>query len=71
MFIECVKNHNTEYLRLVDARTFSVNGVRKHQRYVVRNIGPLSRYDDGLADYISCSSKIRSASRLISISSKS
>ena len=52
MFIECVKNNNTEYLRLVDARTFSVNGARKHQRYVVRNIGPLSRYDDGLPDYI-------------------
>ena len=53
MFIECVKNNNTEYLRLVDARTFSVNGARKHQRCVVRNIGPLSRYDDGLPNYIS------------------
>jgi len=52
MFIECFKNNGTKYLRLVDGRTFGINGDIKHQRYVVRNIGPLSRYDDGLPDYI-------------------
>ena len=52
MFIECVNNNGVKYLRLVDARTSSVNGTPKHQRYVVRNIGPLSRFDDGLPDYI-------------------
>jgi transposase len=52
MFIECVKNNGTKYLRLVDARTHSINGAVKHQRYVVRNIGPLSRFDDGLPNYL-------------------
>ena len=52
MFIECVKNNSTKYLRLVDARTHSINGAVKHQRYVVRNIGPLSRFDDGLPNYL-------------------
>lgn len=52
MFIECVKNNGTNYLRLVDARTYSIDGVVKHQRYVVRNIGPLSRFDDGFPDYL-------------------
>jgi len=52
LFIECIKNNGTEYLRLVDGRTFGINGATKHQRYVVRNIGPLARYDDGLPDYI-------------------
>ena len=52
MFIECVKNNGTKYLRLVDARTCRIDGVPTHQRYVVRNIGPLSRFDDGLPDYI-------------------
>jgi len=53
MFIECIKNNGTPYLRLVDGRTYSINGIAKHQRYVVRNIGPLSRFDDGQADYLS------------------
>ena len=52
MFIECVKNNGTKYLRLVDAQTFSANGIIKHRRYVVRNIGPLARFDDGLPDYL-------------------
>ena len=52
MFIECVNNNGTKYLRLVDARTYRENGAAKNQRYVVRNIGPLSRYDDGLPDYV-------------------
>jgi transposase len=52
MFIECVKNNGTPYLRLVDGRTNSVNGIVKHRRQVVRNIGPLSRYDDGLPNYL-------------------
>lgn len=52
MFIECVKNNGIKYLRLVDGRTYSVNGTIKHQRCVVRNIGPLSRFDDGLPDYL-------------------
>jgi len=52
MFIECVKNNGTKYLRLVDGRTYRINGEEKHKRYVVCNIGPLSRYDDGEPEYL-------------------
>jgi len=52
MFIELVKNNGTDYLRLVDGRTYGVNGVAKHRRQVIRNIGPLSRFDDGLPNYL-------------------
>ena len=31
MFIELVKNNGTDYLRLVDGRTYGVNGVAKHR----------------------------------------
>ena len=52
MFIECVKNNGTDYLRVVEGYTFTENGKKKHKRHIVRNIGPLSRYDDGLPDYL-------------------
>ena len=52
MFIECVRNNGTEYLRLVEGRTNSINGKRQHKRVVIRNIGPMSRYADGLPDYL-------------------
>jgi len=52
MFIECIKNNGTDYLRIVEGYAFTENGKKKHRRRVVRNIGPLSRYDDGNPDYL-------------------
>ena len=52
MFIECVKNNGTDYLRVIEGFNYNENGKRKHKRRVLKNIGPLSRYDDGEADYL-------------------
>lgn len=52
MFIECVKNNGTDYLRVVEGYTYTEDGVSKHRRRVIRNIGPLSRFDDGKPDYL-------------------
>ena len=52
MFIECAKNNGTDYLRVVEGYTFTGNGEKRHRRRVVRNIGPLSRFDDGHPEYL-------------------
>jgi len=52
MFIECAKNNGTDYLRVVEGYAFTENGAKKHRRRVVKNIGPLSRYDDGQPGYL-------------------
>lgn len=52
MFIECVKNNGTKYLRLLESKTFSINGAPLHRRIVVLNIGPLSRFDDNKPEYL-------------------
>jgi transposase len=53
MFIECVKNNGTKYLRLATGqRITDSNGVRTIRKKVEFNIGPLSKYDDGKPDYL-------------------
>ena len=53
MNIECFKNHNTPYLRLVASLGLKkVNGRTVHRRKNVLNLGPLSRHDDGRPDYL-------------------
>jgi transposase len=54
MFIDLGKNNGTDYLRVVDGYRYTdENGKSKTRRRVVRNIGPLARFDDGKPDYIS------------------
>jgi len=53
LFIECVKNNGIDYLRVVEGYVFTEDGVKKHRRRVVRNIGPLARFDDGKPEYLS------------------
>ena len=54
MFVECVKNNGTDYLRLVESnRVLNAKGVKTARKKVIYNIGPLSRFDDGLPDYVS------------------
>ncbi len=53
LFIECVKNNGTDYLRLVEGYSFTENGKKKYRRRVVHNIGPLSRFSDGKPDFLS------------------
>jgi transposase len=53
MFIDCGKNNGTDYLRIVEGyRTKDEHGKSVTRRRVVRNIGPLSRFDDGRPEYL-------------------
>lgn len=49
MNIECTSNHGTKYLRVMEGYR-DADG--KSKRRSVRNIGPLSRFDDGQPDYV-------------------
>ena len=53
MFIECIKNNGIDYLRVTQAYRVNEGGHSKCRRRVVRNIGPLSRFDDGKPNYLS------------------
>ena len=53
MFIEVVQNNGNKYLRLVQSiRVINKDGFKVSQKKVVKNIGPLDRYDDGEPDYV-------------------
>jgi hypothetical protein len=52
MFIECVNNNGTAYLRVTEVRKDETTTPHTTRRRVIRNIGPLSRYDDGQPDYL-------------------
>jgi transposase len=52
MHIACTKNHGISYLQVHEAYPVIVNGKSKQKIRVVKNIGPLSRYDDGKPDYL-------------------
>ncbi|MDR2770645.1 MAG: hypothetical protein LBB57_01245, partial [Clostridiales Family XIII bacterium] len=52
MYIACTKNHGIDYLQVHEAYSFADNGVTKRKSRLIRNIGPLSRFDDGKPDYL-------------------
>jgi hypothetical protein len=52
MFIECFKNNGKEYLRVTEVFRDEHGTAPKCRRRVIRNIGPLSRFDDGDPDYL-------------------
>lgn len=52
MYIACTKNHGIPYLQVHEAFTTQKNGKTYRGTKLVRNIGPLSRYDDGSADFL-------------------
>ena len=52
MFIESFKNNGIDYLRLVHGVRTETNGHKTIRKKVILNIGPLSRHDDGLPDYV-------------------
>lgn len=48
--IECVKNNGVPYLRLAESR---YDKDKKHQRkIIIKNLGPLSKFDDGKPDFL-------------------
>lgn len=53
MYVESFKNNGIPYLRLVrNDRVINKKGIKTSTKKVVLNIGPLSRFDDGLPDYV-------------------
>lgn len=53
MFIECFINNAKPYLRLVQSiRVTNKSGYKVSQKKVIKNIGPLDRFDDGQPDYV-------------------
>ncbi len=53
MFIDVNKNNGKDYLKLVNSiRVTNKDGYKVSKKQVILNIGPLSRFDDGLPDYV-------------------
>lgn len=53
MFVECINNNGTKYLRLVSGkRVIGKHGKKTTRKIVELNIGPLARFDDGKPDYV-------------------
>jgi hypothetical protein len=53
MHIACTNNNNnTRYLRVEEDYSVNDNGTWRRKKRVVKNLGPLSRFDDGKPDYL-------------------
>ena len=53
MFIECFVNNAKPYLRLAQSvRVANKSGQKVSKKKVIKNIGPLDRYDDGQPNYV-------------------
>ena len=48
--IECYKNHGIDYLRICEA--VYIPDLKKQKKKTIKNIGPLSKYDDGKPDFL-------------------
>jgi transposase len=52
MYIECINNNGSNYLRLSESKYFTKNGKPSCKKIVVRNIGPLAKFDDGKPNFV-------------------
>ena len=53
MFVEVVQNNGNKYLRLVQSiRVKNKSGYKVSSKKVIKNIGPLARFDDGQPNYV-------------------
>ncbi len=52
MHICCTKNNGIDYLQVQESCFESINGKPKQRKRVVKNLGPLSRFDDGKPDFL-------------------
>lgn len=53
MYLDCFKNYNKkEYLRVVHNFYHNIDGKTKQHRVTLKNLGPLSNYDDGKPDLL-------------------
>ena len=53
MHIACINNHGIDYLQVMESYSVKEDGVFKSRKRVIKNLGPLSRFDDGRPDYLS------------------
>lgn len=52
MYLDCFKNCGKPYLRIMQNYYNNINGKVKITRKTIKNLGPLSKYDDGKPDLI-------------------
>lgn len=52
MHIECTKNSGIPYLRIVEGKYINEDGKVKIKKNVLKNLGPLSKFDDGMPDFL-------------------
>jgi len=52
MYIACTKNHGIPYLQVHEYYSVLENGKNKRKSRFIKNLGPLSRFDDGRPDYL-------------------
>ena len=50
--IVCTDNNGTKYLQVQESRYETTNGKTRQKRRVLKNLGPLSRFDDGEPDFL-------------------
>ena len=52
MYIDQVINSGKPYLRVAESYSERIDGVRVNRKRTIRNIGPLSRFDDGKPEFL-------------------
>jgi transposase len=52
MYIDKYPNNGIPYLRVVENYTTKISGRKKSGKRLIRNLGPLSRFDDGKPDFL-------------------
>ncbi|GHU65503.1 hypothetical protein AGMMS49983_13320 [Clostridia bacterium] len=52
MFIDCFQNNGKPYLRVAESYSINDNGVYKNRKKIIRNLGPLDKFDDGEPDFV-------------------
>ncbi len=52
MYIDQVINSGKPYLRVAESYSARIDGIRVNRKRTIRNIGPLSRFDDGKPDFL-------------------
>lgn len=51
MRLEIANNNSTKYVRVVESVWVERNGQKVTRKRIIKNIGPLSRFDDGMPDF--------------------
>ena len=52
MHIVCVQNHGVDYLQVQESYSTKIDNKLKNRKRILRNIGPLAKFDDGRPDYL-------------------